>query len=150
MLMTHWSALIRAKRGDERSEGFAPLSEWRVPNNVIFSTAGSLALSIMLTGMGITGADSLANVVLTALYMLLTIQGFSGVLRRMKARGITRRVRNLFIALVLLFGDTRFFQLLDIKSVLRLIGIYITLFGSGGAIRIIIKKRENHGGDEKR
>jgi hypothetical protein len=148
MLMTHWPALIRAKRGDMPSEGFMPLSEWRVPNNIVFSAAGCLAFSIILAVSGVAGAESLANVVLTALYMILTIQGLSGVLRRMKARGTARRVRNLFILLVLLFGDTRFIQILDIKGILRLIGVYITLFGSGGAIRIFIKKRENHGGDE--
>jgi len=150
MLTTHWSALIRAKRGDERSEGFMPLSEWRVPNNVVLGAAGCLAFSIILAVMGVAGAESLVNVVLTVFYMILAVQGFSGVLRRMKARGIARRARNLFIILVLLFGDTRVFQILDTKSILRLIGIYITLFGSGGAIRIYIKKHEKHGRDEGR
>lgn len=140
VLATSMPRLICARRGDEPTMPYRPVSEWFLPGRATGGLLLCLAVSFILNAAGMNGGDSIFSAVLTLCYTAAAIQGVAALSRRLKANGVKRSTRVILIlagVLLLLFF-------------VRIYGMASALFGRNGLISGYVRRKheEHDGGDD--
>lgn len=144
MLTALWCNWTMARQGLATNESFVGMSGWFLPQQITFG-----ALTLWLAGMVLmyAGYESGATVYLTIGQVtgaLLAVQALCALNRRMlradRSLGRRRALIGLLAVLALLFRS--------LGTMLCYIGVASALFGSHGAIRLWMKKRENGDSDQ--
>ena len=128
-----------ARRGLEPQVNYVPLTQWRVPLDVVAGIAGCLVVAYIVERAGLMAVAGASATLLALLMAALQIHGGAALVRMLKQNGVKHRMRMLLLAIGLMPG----------MFILYLGGVYSLLFGSHGAIPIIQKRMRNKEGDDK-
>lgn len=135
-----WPTHVLARQGMAEKGQYVPLDRWWIPTKYILYLAVGTMLFITLYGFGMDTAGVLAQTSLALSVLALKIQGAAGLCASMKKRDIGRRMRAIYLALLVLVAS----------GVLEMIGIWICLAGSRGAIRMLLEKIHKDDEDDER
>lgn len=152
MLSVLWGNWLVARRGDATPESFRGLSDWYLPSNTTFGLLLTLAVSSVLTQLGVQGAEMAWVVVGNLCSVAFITQCLAALNRRMRQNGAAVGRRTAMTVLLLLMGAIfgRILGGLSIFNLLSVLGCMSALFGRKGAARPLINKiKEMMDGDDR-
>lgn len=134
---------ICARRGDEPPVSYMGLHQWYLPVQVIKGLFFCLAVSAILSFMGVNGSTALVSVSLQLSGLGFSIQGLASLNRTLRARGMRPGGRiALMVALLMLA-----------RMLLIILGVIDALMGPRGLLMDMARKRmekENNREDDER
>lgn len=135
---TLWGNWRMARRGMATDESFAGMSRWFLPSQI---TVGALVLWLTAYIISASSYQNGGIVYMTAYQLvstLFTIQAVAAMNRRMIKGGRSLRARRILLALLLIASALA----RTVALLLFAIGLTSALFGSHGAIKLWMEKRQ--------
>lgn len=140
-----WGNWLTARRGEATKDSFVGLCEWYLPSNMTFGMLMTLVVALVISKTSITGAQTTWVAVSSLVQFAFIVQGFSAMDRRQKAAGASvRRRAGMVILFCVLGAITSGTVVLNFYFVMALAGAGSALFGSHGAVRMLIEKNKNN------
>lgn len=131
IFMTTLPSLVCARRGDEPSVDYHPVSEWYLPSRAVVALVVLMGGGFVLMFSQVSGADALTSTVMSVGSTLFMVQGVAMLSRRLKASGVRKGFRIALILLGLIFAS----------GAVSILGVISALFGRKGAISGWMRRR---------
>lgn len=134
-----WGNWRMARRGMATDESFIGMTRWFLPGQISLGALGLWLVSYLIAAAGLASGATVYTAVYQLVCTVFTVQAFAAIDRRMFAGGRALRGRRVAMGLLLVAGAL----VRMVGTLLFAIGVMSALFGSHGAVKLWMDKRND-------